>query len=69
MNPYDFCFTGAKVTKLLHTTSILSKKCCLRATLYIRKDYMCTLKQIYVASAFGVPSAMIDVIIPYVMLG
>ena len=26
MNPYDFCFIGAKVIKLLHTTSILSKK-------------------------------------------
>ena len=30
---------------------------------------MYTLKQIYVASDFGVPSAMIDVIILYVMLG
>ena len=26
MNPYDFCFIGANVIKLLHTTSIFIKK-------------------------------------------
>lgn len=26
MNPYDFCFIGAKLIKLLRTTSIISKK-------------------------------------------